>query len=987
MESNNLQKPIPFLKHVARHILDKYGEDLSQLTIVFPNKRAALFLNEYLAEMTHHTIWCPTYITISELFQKHSRLTVADDIKLVCDLYKSYIACTESNETLDQFFSWGSVMLDDFNDIDHCMANAKGVFSNLSDIHSFDSVDYLSDNQVEVLKRFFKNFDENHTTYLKKKFLQLWNQFQNIYDDFNDRLRKQGLTYEGALARAVVEDEQADFGSNTYLFVGFNALHETERLLFQKLKDEGRAEFFWDYDRYYVGMEEPQQEAGDQVRKFKSLFPNSLDDSDDQLYDNLRHNKHITFIGSPTGNMQARYVGQWLQDKRRTEAGNRTAVVLCDESLLPTVVHSIPQDVEEVNITTGYPLQHTAAASLVALLIELTQYGRSGSQAYRQKPVLAVLRHPYAIHISPQVTELAENLVSQHLHHPTRQQLAIDEGLTLLFSDLNVNREGDTHSFDLNRNLNLWMLDLLKRVAIGMRQHPDTDPMAKEAVFRTYTLINRLQNLIDSGDLCVEPTTYQRLLKLALAATNIPFHGEPAVGLQVMGVLETRNLDFEHLIVLSCNEGNMPKGLDQPSFIPQSIRDAFGMTTIRQKVGIYAYYFLRMLQRVGDVTIVYGNAPDNKNTGEKSRFMIQLMVESGLHIDLKTLHVGQKPSIRDHLPIEKTQAVAERLGAIGKLSPTAINRYLRCPMQFFYSYMAGIKEPESDDEEIDNRKFGSIFHDCMQTIYDELTGTTATSDAPPFAGSGHPITKSQLEYVLKHDSFISRHLDAAIKENVFKWTKGKPDYDGLQLINKMVIKHYVTQLLNIDLQLAPFTLRGHEGDVFTTIDIVTSEGKRKVKVGGRIDRLDEVTDSSGRRTIRVIDYKTGGKTAGTMAGVDDVFDPQNVHKHSDYFLQAMLYAMIVRESAEVNPHGLPVSPALLFIQHSGGKDYNPVLAFGSKNTRREITDIAEHTPAFKEHLTKVVGEMLDPKVPFSPTTDKKVCASCPYVSFCGKNRR
>lgn len=975
----------PFLWHVARNLLTRYGNDLSGLTIVFPNKRASLFFNEHLASLSSQPVWSPSYTTISDLFRKHSNLSVPDDIKLICDLHRSFCTCTGRSETLDKFFGWGAVLLSDFDDIDKSLANAHGLFANISELHFYDSSDYLSEEQRRVLQHFFKDFNENHNSDLKKKFLDLWSRLGNIYEDYNKRLLDQGYAYEGALFRKMVEDEEADYGNNTYIFVGFNALQAVEQRMFSKLKSNGQAEFFWDFDRYY--MEEKTSgithEAGAMIKAMLQHFPNQLDSSDSDIYDNLQSPKHITFIGAPTDSVQARYVGEWLSSGDRVESGHRTAVVMCNESLLPTVIHSIPDNVEEINITTGYPLMHTAAASLITLLTDLAYFGRSGSDKYRQKFVTSILRHPYSNYISPLSAELCIQLTENHRYFPTREELCLDDGLRLLFSDLSVSAEGEGE-YDKIHRVNKWLLDILRRVAIEAKNSGDDSPLTHESLFRAYTLVNRLQVLIDSGDLKVDPTTYQRLLHQLEGSVSVPFHGEPAVSLQVMGVLETRNLDFEHLLLLSCNEGNMPKGVDSPSFIPQSLRKAFGLTTIDTKVGIYSYYFFRMLQRAKDITIMYGNAADDKNTGEKSRFMLQLMVESKHAIERKSLISEQKPTLHERYTVEKTDAVLRRLEEKDYISPTSINHFMRCQLQYFFSNVAEIREPDAPDDEIDNRIFGNIFHDASQFIYDKLTGTDRAnlSGKDVFSGSSKVVTKSMIEYALNNDMILETALDKAFQIHLFKTNdiKSAPAYNGLQIINRRVILHYLRQLLKIDLSIAPFTIYGLEGDVFATINVSTSRGNRKVRIGGRIDRLDEVTATDGSRRIRVVDYKTGFHNIKVLDGVGAVFDPKNISNHSDYYLQAMLYAMIVSRSKKVNPENLPVSPALLFIQHAGAKDYDPILKFG--NT--EISDMRQYNEAFEEHLSKVVSQILEPNEPFKPTEDRKVCAKCAYKSLCGK---
>ncbi len=975
----------PFLWHVADHLIKTYGNDLSNLTLVFPNKRASLFINEYLAEQTQGPIWSPRFMTISDLFRSHSPFTVGDDIKLICDLYQSFVTCTGSTETLDQFYGWGAVLLSDFDDIDKNMADAHSLFSNLRDLHAMDTTDYLSEAQIKVLQHFFRDFKEDHNSLLKEKFLRLWSKFGDIYEDYHQRLSEQHLAYEGALYRQVVEDPQVDYGEDTYLFVGFNALLEVERRLFRQLKHQGQAKFYWDFDHYYMRdlPEGNVHEAGQHVKRYLLDFPNQFDNHNDTIYNHFNDEKQITITGVPTDSAQARYVGKWLQDSERVKAGNKSAVVLCDERLLPIVIHSIPDSVSSLNITTGFPLHQTTAASLVVLLTELALYGNPSAEKYRLRHVVAILRHPYANYLSPLSTELCERLVSTHRYYPVRKELALDGGLQLLFRDLKSTNDGSTyHEIYV---INQWILDVIRTVAMAAQQIEQESPLTHESLYRTYTLLNRIHGLIKSGDLKVDPVTYQRVIQQVLSMTKVPFHGEPAEGLQVMGVLETRNLDFDHLLVLSCNEGNMPKAGELPSFIPQSLRNAFGLTTIDHQASIYAYYFYRMIQRAQDITLLYGNANDDKKTGEKSRFMLQLMVESQHQINKKALVTSQSGSFRERIAIEKDSNVLKKLNNIDYLSPTAINHYLQCPLDYYYSHLANIKETIEDSEEIDNRMFGIIFHDTAQEFYDQLTGTPSADphSSQSLTGPGHHLSRQQLEHALQDPSLLERCLDKVLAAQLFKIqdSRSAPTFNGLQISNRRGIRHYLKRLLKIDLKLSPFTIRGHEGSVFSTITTHTSQGKREIRIGGRIDRLDEVTAEDGQRILRVVDYKTGNSTVKDIKNIEDIFDPSRKN-HGDYCLQAMLYAMIVSRDKDINPQGQAVAPALLFIQHAGAEEYNPMLTINGNI----ITD-KQHYEAFEKQLSEVVGHLLEPTEPFIPTEDRSKCVSCSYNALCGRIKR
>ena len=990
-----------FLKYVARDILEKYGNNLSDIAIVFPNKRAALFLNESLARLTDHPIWSPSYITISDLFRKHSTLKVGDPIKLVCDLHKTFVACTGIDETLDHFYGWGQLLITDFDDIDKNMAEAEKLFANLSDIHELDDISYLTEEQKMLIRKFFSNFNDDHNSELKKRFLQLWSHFLDIYQQFNQRLEEQGLAYEGALYRKVVNDENIKFQHKKYLFVGFNMMQVVEQKLCERLMKEGKAHFYWDYDDYYM---QNNHEAGHYIREYLKYFPNELNDMPPhdlrEIYHNFDNDKDITYISASTENIQARYVNQWLKEKKRYKCGKKVAIVLADEGLLQSVIHSLPtnEDIKSLpdysendqlsyNITLGYPLQQTPFYSLLQHLINLQGIGHpKHSNNYRLHYVLMALRHPYTRYISQNYSKLLSALDEQKQFYPTRQFLSMDgdEGLSLLFKDL-----GETATEnEYNLRLIQYLLEILK--TIGVNSKEQDDPLFQESLFRTYTLLNRLQELIQTGDLAVDCITLERLMQQLIQSTSIPFHGEPAEGIQVMGVLETRNLDFEHILVLSCNEGKLPKGVNDASFIPYSLRKAYGLTTVDNKVAIYAYYFHSLLQRSRDITLCYNNATEDGQSGEMSRFMLQLLVESHHDIKRSSLVAGQSTIRPTYDPIEKKLHTFIKLKNLKMLTPTFLNTYLRCEKQFYYKYVEGLIEPdEIDEDEVDNKVFGNIFHRAAELFYQGLASNNAlTTDNKGKLKLTRPIviTKEQLEQALKDESLVYRLVDQAFREELFKVSAAgyHPKYNGLQLINKEVIARYIRQLITIDMRQAPFTILGLELVVKTGIEVETSIGKLSLTIGGFIDRLDAVAangNANGKNLaerIRVIDYKTGRISTTHPRALDEVFNPSMLNKHTDYYLQSMLYSIIVKHNKDLNPAQEPVSPGLLFIQNAGAEDYDPTLKMG----KELISSIDVYEEEFMKQLKVLIANIFDKEQPFRPTDDKHRCEYCPYAALC-----
>ena len=958
-----------FLEYVAEDIIGKYGTDLSRIAVVFPNKRAALFLNEHLARIAGQPVWSPAYITISDLFRQHTDLKPADPIKLICDIHKSFTKCTGIDETLDHFYGWGQLLLADFDDIDKNMADADSIFCNLKDIHELDDISYLDDEQKEMLKRFFANFSDDIESELKKRFLSLWSHFGDIYHDYNRRLIEQGIGYEGAIYRKVASEETLHLKYDKYLFVGFNLIQKVERVLFSRLMKEGKAKFYWDFDEYYMPTARAQQSASvpNNTASFAAYltdFPNELDNTDRDIYANMRRPKRIRFISSPTENAQARFASNWLLENERYKAGRKTAVVMCDESILLPIMHSLPPEADKVNITSGFPLAMTPVASLVMLLFDLYTLGlRKKGTAFNPHYLKKLMAHPYARHL--QEVHLKEmndvHLKGVHLKGVHLSQVH-QEGIAALLQHIAT---------------------LVKQVGIATKQ--EGDALTQESVFRMFTILNRLAALADSGDLLVDNTTLRRLVSQLVGAASIPFHGEPVVGVQIMGVLETRNIDFDNVLLLSCNEGNMPKGVNDSSFIPYSIRKAHGLTTIDNKVAIYSYYFHRLLQRAGDITIAYNNSTDNGHTGEMSRFMLQLLVESGQKIDHYSLTAKNQPTPLMPKAIEKDEAALSKLEEMSRLSPSAINTYIRCKLAFYYQYVAHIKEPDSDPETIDNRMFGNIFHRAAYLIYKDIT------DHSPV------IEKTHIQAYLSNRKLLASVVDRAFEEEECKTN------NGLQIINREVIIEYVTKLLKIDQQLCPFSILAmeEEAKVYTQLSFtIPSGGALKggalkggalvssapdkhynLTIGGIIDRLDVVTDKqTGKRRIRVVDYKTGNKPSSAIKSIEEVFDPKNIaSKHSNYFLQAILYSLIVSRSKEWNAANDAVSPALLFIKQAATNDYDPTLCID----KHPISDVTVYEEEFLTKLKETVADMYSPDAAFTPTDDRKKCELCPYRMLCG----
>lgn len=966
---NKRQKPSgymeTFLKQVAHDLYNKTEGNFTKVAIVFPNKRASLFFNEYLAQESDRPIWSPTYVSISELFRQSSDLSIADPIKLVCDLYKVFQKATGSKETLDDFYFWGEMLIADFDDADKNMADTHALFSNLKDLNELmDNYDFLEEGQKEALSQFFHNFSINQVTELKQRFISMWNVLGDIYTEYKALLESQSIAYEGMLYRQVIEQLDVEaLPYNKYIFVGFNVLNKVEHTLFKKLNEAGKAMFYWDYDTFYLNK--TPHEAGEFIRRNLRDFPSELPAS---FFDNLNQPKEVTFIESPTENGQVRYLPQWIRENL-TSQEKETAVVLCNEALLQPVLHALPDNVKHINITMGFPLSQTPAYSFVNALMELHTSGYNPNNGrYLFAEVISVLKHPYTRQLSPEAEKLEQNLTRDNRFYPLPSELKQDNVLELLFTPRRNNLD-----------LCSMLSEALKEVAVIYQQqaasHSDAfDQLYRESLFKTYTLVNRFHTLIESKELNVQAGTFQRLLTRVMSSSSIPFHGEPAIGMQVMGVLETRNLDFRHLIMLSVNEGQLPKAGGDSSFIPYNLRKAFGMTTIDHKIAVYAYYFYRLMQRAEKVTLVYNTATDGINRGELSRFMLQFLIEWGYPVLRKQLEAAQSPQSSAPIIIEKTPDVMERMKSVfdfrsnpkALISPSALNCYLDCPLKFYYKYVALLSAPDEVTADIDSAKFGSIFHYAAEHIYKDLTA------------HGKLISKENLETLLKDEVRLQTYVDNGFKELFFNLPQNEqPEYNGIQLINSAVIVKYIQQLLRNDLRYAPFTFVGSEQRIFENIEIYTPTGDIQSRIGGIIDRIDSKGES-----LRIVDYKTGGD-ADTPANVQSLFIPDK--KRSNYVFQTFLYASIVCKKLREKNDSRLVAPALLYIHRAASENYSPVIQMGEPRKPKEPVDnFAQYEGDFRENLKTLLEDIFNPDISFTQTEIEDKCAYCDFKALCKK---
>ena len=962
-----------FLELVARDLLQTYGNNLSRVTVVLPGKRARLFMNQYLAQNSDKPVWAPRYQTIDELFLELSPYRKAEQIEAVCTLYKVYSRLIGEPKPLDEFYSWGELILSDFDDIDKHLAPAEKIFRNVYDLYSIQEP-YFTPEQVEALREFFANFSEEGNTELKKRFLRLWEIMPKLYEGFKQELKEKGYLYSGALYRDVVErqsrrSEEAQqklskLHERQYAIVGFNVVDECEESLFRMLGEE-HTRFYWDYDEMYMKNLQFKMvtsdgktrnctgapwEAGLFINQNLKNFPNSLPR---EYFDNLRHLKDITFIATSTDNAQSRHIPTWI-DQQLTEQENDTAIVLCDEHMLQPVMHALPEDKPKlINITMGFPLTDTPIYSFLSILTSMQIEGWDYSaKRFRRSFVEKVKRHPYYRKCKKEMLMV----------HP-------DSNLELL------NYLQDVIGEIGNENSSKPENSKAENPEAENSESNVYEQLYNEALYQAHKIINRFITIIEDGTLDVHPITLRRLMRNVLSGTSIPFHGEPAIGMQIMGLMETRNLDFKHLLMLNVGEGTMPKKADDSSLIPYSLREPFGLTTIRHRISVFAYYFFRLLQRAEHVTLMYNENSSGVKNNEMSRFMRQMMAETDLPIQHLRLTPTNEPKDKTVvICAEKTPEMVQKLKerySQSLLSPTAINTYLDCPMRFYFKYVANLKTEEETQDEIRAVDIGKIFHGTAEKLYRKLWADYGTNR----------LTAEMLRPILEHkETKLTPILEEVMRELNFETASGLP------LIIKNVVQKYLVHLIQYDILHAPVTVSALESYCSLPLDI-SNKGEEPlvVNIGGIIDRLDWTGDG-----FQVVDYKTGGQHE-SMGDISKIFEHKA--KSAGYYLQTILYSLAVSEE-----HHCPVKPSLFYVHRATNpREYDSSLTF--KPSRGEETPIEDVRPLKEEFLEKLkekLRELFNPDINFRQAQkedrkndgelvdDDDKCTYCDYQKLCNK---
>jgi hypothetical protein len=962
-----------FLESIAQSLYKEFGNSLNRHCLVFPNRRAGLYFLKYLATKIQKPVWTPAIFTVNELFRSYTSLQTAGNEILLFELYKVYRRIKKSPESFDDFYFWGDMLLNDFDDIDKYIVNASLLFHNVVDLKNIDQqFGGLTDTQIEIIKRFWINFDHGKPTNEKSGFTSIWSLLNDLYSEFRNSLKKQNLAYEGMIFRELAEDSEKAFTSATHWemlhFIGFNALNNCEKAIMTSLKKAGKARFYWDYDNSYI-KDGNVNSAGHFLRENLKLFGNDMPSgwSYDTMLSASPPDVRRRVIETSSDVAQVKLISQLIDDIPGLTSGNahHTAVILADENLLMPVLTSLPEEVGDINITMGYPLKLTLVYTLLKHLMELqrTAVKTENGTLFSFRSVLGILKHSLMSGlITGSDIEISDEIVKTNQVWVPSDRFAHSENLLRVF-----------YKPLTPALLSVYFKDILSLIASNDSNGNDDQAngqiqrnIRNEFIYRIVLSINRLEVIVNSPDIVFTTETYIKILDRMLRSQSVPFSGEPLSGIQIMGILETRALDFKNLIILSVNDGILPAVSSGSSFIPFNLREAFGLPSVNHQESIYAYHFYRLLQRAEDVTFIYNSNSEGLRSGEMSRFLIQMKFDKSLRPDFLDLSfeikshniIGAIIERRDnHIQQLNSQFLDNTNKRI--LSPSAINTWLNCRMKFFYRYVNGLKEPEIVSADIDPAMLGNILHEVMKNLYSDFLGKVLTGE--------------MVDYIVRNTEALQRVIKAAVREEFKEGGKGL--VSGNELIVSDVLMAFVKRILNTDKTIAPITILNLEDPFSFNITANPDGNQIELCTGGVVDRIDVVSG-----VTRIVDYKTGA-VIETIGSIGDLFT-EDRKKDADGWLQTLLYCEAYLSANK----SVTVRPSIYKIKKlSGGLLSDALRLKSDSKTELVIDEYKIVREEFINGLKEITGKIFGSNEPFIMTRDLRgKCGYCPYKALCNR---
>lgn len=931
-----------FLSEVAKVILDD-ATDMREIDIIVPNRRTGLFLRKSIIELSGKTIWLPKITPIQDIFYNYSDLVIAEDIALIYRLYQTFIKFTGSQEEFDDFYYWGEIILADFDDIDKYLVDAQKLFSTVVDIKEIDiKFDGYEKESIEIIKKFWYNVNQAKISAHKQSFLELWRAMYSIYTEFKSILRRDKIAYQGMIYKDVAESVSTlNFDSKVYYVVGFNALNKCEKQLLNVIKLSAETRFFWDADQYY--LKDNYQEAGRFIRENIRKYPPYKNIGIVNNINNVK--KDIEVIMAPSLVSQTKLIPDILESwmKEPDFDPQKTAIVLGDENLLIPLMYSIPDDIESYNVSMGFPVRNSMSAAFVSHLLGLQQHCRKTENKFQFyfKDVFSILDHSFIRYLfADEAFEIKNRIILEKKIYIQQTDFGDNELLRSVFNPRNQSLS----------ELSSYLPEICSLVLAKISAIEDF-VMEAEFLNRIITRLIALNDCISDQQIAFKSNSiYVKLVNNFMRSLNVAFEGEPLSGMQILGFLETRSLDFDRVIMLSLNEGVFPKTSVSQSLIPYNLRKFYELPSIEFKDSIFAYYFYRLLQQSKEVKLIY-SSQSGEGASEASRFIAQIKYELNQKIDFSARAYKIQIDAGNSIVGKKT---AENLAKINEhlrkgVSPKAINEYLNCKFKYYLSYIEAIRESETLEEEEDAAFFGKLFHQLMQNIYQPFIGKVLIKE----------------DFKQFTDTFIDAQMRIAIEQTSdFKSETEIDNYENKLIVE--IVKKYVKQMLSFDEKNLPFTVLALEETAEYNLQIPNSD--LSVKIKGIIDRV-EVKDEK----YRVLDYKTGKATV-TFSSINELFSHDRKSDKS-IPLQILLYAMIYSEN-----NSKLVVPGILNV-NSLSKEYD----FRLRMNRKPLDCFdAQLAIELKGLLVNMFQEILNPEVEFTQTQQIVNCEYCPYKVICNR---
>jgi len=953
-----------FLFRIASEYYKHHKDDIHTFTFVFPNRRAGLFFQNYLSQIALKPLFSPEIITIDSIFQQSSELQSADRLYLLFKLYRIYCDESEHQESFDSFVFWAEMLLADFNDVDKYMIDAKQLFTNVKDYKDIDDLfDIFSEQQKEAISRFLGSFDIHKKNKYEENFISTWQVLFPIYSKFKKELFEEKMGYEGMISRYVSDklnkNERFEwFDNKKFVFVGFNALNPCEKKLMDILNKREQADFYWDYDANE--LKDPDNPASSFYKENTNLFKSKYDIT----VETIKENRNFEVFGIPSSIGQAKTVFSILQ-QIYPEANDdidylKTAVVIPDENLMLPVLYSIPENIKKINVTMGYPLQLTSVASLVEQIFELHKRKRifDGNYKFYHVNVKNILSHQLiSVFCADTIKIINDKIINENLTYIHQNVFSQNNLLKTIFNpDVN-----STSFLEYLINILKYLFHETNRIKTD-----DADyKLESSFLYQYYITLNRISGILKSNadSISMQLDTLMRLIKQLTNGINIPFVGEPLEGLQIIGSLETRGLDFENIIITSFNEGVYPQKSFTNSFIPYNLRKGFNLPTYEHLDAITSYNFYRLINRAKNIYFVYDSRIDNGNTGEVSRFLHQLKYH--YLIDIKTKNISFEVNSPDEnvINITKDDAIVNKLKAFfdlpenhSSLSPSSINTYINCPLQFYLNYVEKISTVDEISEQMEANVFGSIFHDVIANIYKPFEGKILNSD--------------DIKSIIKNKENINLFINKAFARHFFKQPEGSTvNLQGNNLLIASVLFKYVVGVLEKDITQTPFTYIVGEKPVKSTLS--TKYGN--VRIGGIIDRID-IKDG----VIRIFDYKTGSGTLEFEKWGDLFNHDAEPNKQASHVLQTFLYGYLYKDTVD----NQQIKPGIIYVRDIFKKDFAPFIKYKAEKQKVEVDNYMDFNDDFVENLRACVEEIFDTSVPFFQTKNLDTCKYCNFKSIC-----